>query len=301
MLHKSYLSIVAVIFFLFLNNSALSQTSVHGFQLKKGELTVATSYTYKHFDKFYRGETLTNGNPAGLGEITSSIYSLYASYGILDWLSTTITLPYISVESEAGALDPVTNDDTESSLQDLAVYIKARALANTFTNKATLNISGALGVSVPVGGYNGGGVLSVGNEATAIDGIAIAQYTLPSNLFIETLFGYSYRTSSDFDIPNAYYYSFKLGYFCSWFYADTKVSVQNSTSGLQIGSPEFGAAGGPAALPETEVDYTNISFTLYVPIYKQALGVSGSYGVNATGRNFNKESFYSIGLVYNLR
>ncbi|GAA4111032.1 hypothetical protein GCM10022393_08450 [Aquimarina addita] len=275
------------------------QVPVDGFYAKKNTLTVATGYHYKNYDQFYMGSTLSEGNPAGLGEISSSIVSLYAKYAILDGLSATVTLPYISVKSDDGVLDPVQQVDQVDGLQDLGLFIKARILEKNYENTSGVTLGGALGITLPIGDYEGAGVLSLGNQATTYNGTAIFHYTTSFKIFTELQAGYSIRNSSDFDIPNAVLYSAKIGYLHKNFYFHTAVDVQNSASGLDIGTPEFTEAGAATILPETDVDFTNLSFTLYAPVYKNNFGVSLTYGFTIDGRNYSKESGIGIGLVYN--
>ncbi|AXT61509.1 hypothetical protein D1816_14485 [Aquimarina sp. AD10] len=301
MLHKSKRSLIGIMLLMCPFLSALAQIPVNGFYPEKHSLTIAPSYSFKSSDQFYRGSTLSEGNPAGLGEISSSIISFYGQYAILDWLSTTVTLPFISIESEDGALDPVQNVAQVEGVQDLGLFVKARVLEKNFDNSSKITLGGASGVTFPVGDYEGAGVLSLGNQATTVNGSAIFQYTTPFKIFSEIQLGYSLRNSSDFDIPNAMMYAAKLGYHNNLFYVHTKLEIQDSMSGFDIGTPEFGAAGGPAILPETEVDYTNLSFDFYVPVYKNTIGVSAGYAATLTGRNYNKESGVSFGLVYNAR
>ena len=236
-----------------------------------------------------------------MGEISSYIYSLYGEYGILDWLSASATAPYISVENETGALDPIHGVSKVEGIQDLNLFLKARVLDKKFENNAKLALGGATGISVPIGGYDAAGIISLGNGATAFDGCGFIQYTTAANLFLELQAVYSLKSSSDFDIPNALVYSAKLGYFNDWFYAHAKIGVQNSLSGFDIGSQEFIDAGRAAALPEAEVDFANVYFDIYVPIFKKSLGISSGYAINMDGRNYNKESAFSVGLVYTAR
>ncbi|MDY8137021.1 transporter [Aquimarina sp. 2201CG5-10] len=285
-----------------LSISAISaQTVVNGFFPKKNELTVASSYSSKSYDNFYRGEILTPGNPANMGEISSSIYSIYGEYGILDWLSASANMPYISIENETGALDPVQGVSQVDGIQDLNVFFKAKILEKSFKNASKIAIGGATGVTVPVGGYEEAGILSLGSGATVVDGCGFVQFTTSSNLFVELQAMYSLKNNSDFDVPDAFVYSAKLGYYNNWFYAHAKIGVQNSLSGFDIGSQAFVDAGGAAALPETEVDFANVYFDLYVPLYKKTLGVSSGYAINMDGQNYNKESSFSLGLVYTVR
>lgn len=233
-----------------------------------------------------------------MGEISSSIVNLYGEYGVLDWLSTTVSIPYISVENEEGIPDPVIGTSQVEGVQDLNVFLKAKVVEKTLSNKTRLSIGGATGVSLPVGGYEEAGILSLGNGATAIDGCGFIQLATPSNIFIELQAAYSLRNNADFDVPNATLYSAKLGYYNKWFYAHAKIGVQNSLSGFDIGSQAFAEAGGPNALPETEVDFADVYFDVYVPLYKNTIGFSSGYSTNMSGKNYNRASVVTVGLVY---
>ncbi len=279
-------------------SSITAQTIINGFFPKKNDLTVATSYSTKSYDNFFRGEIETPGNPANMGEISSSIFSLYGEYGILSWLSTSANLPYINIENETGALDPVQQVSQVEGVQDLNVFLKARVLDKKLKNNSRIAMGGATGVTLPVGGYEAAGILSLGSGATVFDGCGFVQFTTASNLFVELQAVYSLKNSSDFEVPDAFGYSAKLGYYNKWFYAHAKIGVQNSLSGFDIGSQEFIAAGGAAALPETEVDYANLNLDLYVPVYKKSIGISTGYAVNMEGRNYDRASSFSLGLVY---
>ncbi|WP_431167407.1 hypothetical protein [Tenacibaculum halocynthiae] len=277
---------------------AKAQTPISGFYPQKNSFTIAMSYSNKSYDKFYRGATLTDTNPANLGEISSSIVSVYGEYGINNWLSAIASFPYISVKSGEGNVDPVHQKSKVSGIQDLSLFLKARLFEKNFDDGGKFSFGGSTGISFPLSNYEGNGILSVGNKATAIDGLVVAQYTTKFNLFAELQSGYSIRSNSDFTIPNALLYSVKLGYYNEWIYAHAKLGIQDATSGYDIGSAEFGANGGPLALSQTEVDYTNFSFDVYVPVFKHNFGVSAGYGFNLDGRNFGNERGFSLGLVY---
>lgn len=285
--------------FSFVSISSLSaQTIINGFFPEKNDFTFASSFSFKSYDTFYVGKTESESNPMDMGEISSSIVSIYGEYGMLDWLSTTITMPYISTKNEQGVLDPVLGVNQVEGIQDLGLFLKAKVIDKNFDNNSKLSVGGAAGVTLPIGGYEEAGILSIGNGATAFDGCGFIQLATASNFFIELQAAYSLRNNSDFEVPNATLYSAKLGYYNKWFYAHAKVGNQNSLSGFDIGSQEFVDAGGPGALPETEVDYTNLNVDLYVPVYKDSFGVSSGYTVNMDGRNYDRASAFSIGLVY---
>ena len=71
MLQKISKSIGALALLILPTTAAFAQLPVNGFYSKKGDLTVATSYSYKSSDDFYFGSELNGENPEGLGEITS--------------------------------------------------------------------------------------------------------------------------------------------------------------------------------------------------------------------------------------
>ncbi len=297
MLHPKQKNLLFVLTIFITTSTLIAQTEVSGFYPKSKELTLATSYTFKNYDRFYRGTTLTDGNPAGLAGIESYILGIYGEYGITDYLSASLSIPYINVQSDNGQPDPVLNEASVSGVQDLTFYTKLKIAETKSKDTGKFTIGAAAGINIPIGDYEGAGVLSLGTNANSLNGDLITQYKTISNIFVSAQAGYRYKWSSDFDVPSALVYGFKLGYTHEFFYVDSQLVYQDSMDGLDIGTEEFAAAGGPNILPETEVDFLNINVNLYVPILKN-IGVSATVGKNLDGRNFNKESAYSVGLVY---
>ena len=180
-----------------------------------------------------------------------------------------------------------------------AFFVKGSTSETVFENSSKFSLGGAIGVTFPLGDYDGHGVLSLGNEATSYKAETILHYETPIGLFGEIKFGSSVNSSEDFEIPVALLYSAKIGYIHKYFYFHSELDIQNSVTGFDIGSPEFVDARGLEALPETEVDYTRLLFNLYVPFYKNVLGVSDNYLTTIDGRNVNDDSNIGFGLVYN--
>ncbi|WP_010520914.1 hypothetical protein [Aquimarina agarivorans] len=289
---------IALAAFGFLSTQSFSQILTSGFYPNQGQLTVATTYTSKQSDNFWAGNQKQPGNPGGLGEITSNVYSLFAEYGITDRISVDVSLPYIENEY---------NNEVVEGLQDINIFAKFKIFEKSGEGFGRFNLGVATGIGFPVSDYDGGGVISLGNAATSYNFDFIAQYELPFNLFVEVQGGSSVRDSDEFDVPPALSYGFKIGYFHKYFYVHSELDIQDSIYGLDIGTAEFIEAGGlgdrpnPAILPLTEVDFTSLSFSAYVPIIKEDfgdLGLSGSYKTTLDGRNFNNESSFSIGIVY---
>jgi len=235
-------------------------------------------------------------NQQSLGEITSTIISIYAQYGITDRLSITATLPYISVTSEDDINDPAQLSSTVDGLQDIGFFVKGLISEKTFKDSSKFSLGGAIGITFPIGDYEGGGVLSLGNEATSYQAETILHYETTFGVFVEGKFGSSVNSSDEFDIPPALFYSAKVGYIHKYFYVHSELDIQNSVSGLDIGGEGFTGVGD---LPETEVDFTRLLFNVYVPFYKNTLGVSANYLTTLDGRNVNDDSSFGAGLVYN--
>lgn len=277
---------------------AQSQTEVSGFFPSQNELTLAPGYTYKSYSNFYRGDELTEGAPAGAGRISSYIFNLYAEYGFTDWLSANVSLPYIDQQNANEILDPVSGEADASGLQDVNLNVKARAVRAELGDFGKLDLGVAAGYGMPVGDYEGRGIISIGTNATAITGRAIAQLTTSKNYFVELQGGYSLRDNSDYEVPNAMIYGMKLGYFNEFIYFHGQLAYQDSMDGLDIGTPEWVAAGGPAALPQTEVDFLILNVSFYVPILKDLGGISASVNTTLDGRNVSNEDAFSIGMVF---
>lgn len=289
---------IAGAFLLFLTAGLNAQTEVSGFYPKKKELTIAPSYTYKSYDRFYLGNELADEIPANMGEISSQIFNIYGEYGISNRLSVSLNLPYISIENSTGALDPFSGESSADGLQDLSVFLKGKILEEKTGDIGILALGAAAGIGLPIGDYDGRGILSLGSKATAYTLNGIAQFTTKFNAFAELQTGYSLRDNSDYEVPNAILHGIKIGYYNRFFYIHSQLAIQNSIDGLDIGTPEFGEAGGPAALPQTEVDYTNLNFNLYIPLIQNKAGVSTNFSTTLDGRNTNKETSFSFGLIY---
>lgn len=278
-------------------SSVMAQADVSAFFPEKNELSIAPSYTYKISERFFRGIPLNPGNPLGVGDIRSYIVNIYAEYGITDRISANLSIPYIWLEGdvlESNELVPITEVD---DFQDLSLEIKGKIFGTDVDGIGNISLGAVAGITTPLSDYEGSGVISIGNATTTYNGGLIAQYITPQNIFLALKGGYSYRDTNDAGVPNATVWAAKLGYFNDFLYLDTQLSHQNSLDGIDIGTPEFAAAGGPAALQQTENDFMLWSFSLFVPIY-ESIGITSSYVNTIDGRNFGKEKGFSIGLVY---
>ena len=194
--------------------------------------------------------------------------------------------------------DPIQATSSVSALQDLSLGVKRKLWDKKFSNSSITAAAGAVW-RFPVSNYEAAGILSIGNGAFNIEGIAMLQYQIYGGFFAELQGGYSVRRNKDFEIPNAFIGEFKVGYAHSRFYLATSIGIQNSETSFDIGSEEFVMKGGPASLPETEVDYTVLSINGYVPFGKSGVGLTAGYGKVLNGRNAGAESYMTWGIVFN--
>ncbi len=294
---KNYKHLAVVLFSILVSYQVESQTILNGFFSEKGKATVALTYTNKTYSKFYAGKDLANELPANFGEIELDIVNLYGQYAITDWLTGVINIPYISITNENNVADPINNEAELSGIQDLGLFVKARAV-HAKLERAAFTLGVGLGFTTPISDYAAAGILSIGNRATSIDGYLITQYKHDNGIFLEAQYGYAARSGvDDFEVPNAHLLNFKVGFAHKYFYTDFQVGVQNSIDGTDIGSAEFGLQGGPTSFPNTQVDYTNLALNLYVPICK-GFGITTAFDALIEGRNVGKYRAYKAGLVY---
>ncbi len=281
-------------------STSQAQGILDGFAVPKGELSITASYTRSTFHEFYVGEELTGPVPAH-EEIDQNIFSLYAKYGVNDKFSFILSLPYISAQGN-GVADPVNGETDISDFQDISVYGKYLPYTAGLPGGKLAIVTGA-GVSFPLG-YEPNGILSVGSGAFTTNFHAGFHLQADSGIFTTLIAGYSLRSDADdnfnvlatgdFDVPNAFLLSGKLGYAASKFYVEGWVDYQSSTSGIDINDADFGGR-----FPETNVEYTRLGATVYVPV-TSTIGLSAGYGTVVDGRNLGDANNISGGITFNL-
>ena len=284
--------------FLITATSANAQMPIDGFFSEKGTFSFTTSYTNSKFDEFYVGEMKTGPVPAH-NEISQNIFSLYGTYAATDNLGLVVNLPYFSSNGD-GAADPVNGETNQSDFQDLGLYAKYR-FAQTNFEGGGINFLTALGFTIPLG-YEPNGILSNGGGSFNTDIGLGAQLNTDAGIFTSLIGSYSFRGSAednfgtnggdDFEVPNAFLLNGKLGYASNSFYIDAYVRYQSSSDGRDITDMDFGGR-----FPETQVDYTIIGLTTYVP-FSPSFGASAGYGTVVDGRNLGDANLFNVGLTY---
>lgn len=290
-----YLLLITFIF----ANSSYAQGPIDGFFSPKNELSLTASYTSSNYDEFYVGKEKTSPVPAH-EEVKQNIYSLYGKYGLTNDLTLIVNLPYISAKGE-GQPDPFNNSTEQEDFQDLSLYAKYRPLSFNIEN-SNLDVVTAVGFNLPLG-YEPNGILSIGSGAFSTNIHGGLHYQNSSGFFTSAIAGYSFRgeaddnlnmnNGDDFDVPNAVLLLGKIGYASSKFYIEGWADYQSSVEGISINDPNFAGQ-----FPETEVDFTRLGITAYVPL-ASAFGASAGYSTVVDGKNIAISNNFNLGLTYN--
>jgi len=289
--------ILGLAFGLLVTAQVNAQGIFDGFTPKKGDLSLTASYTSSNYEKFYAGSTKMDAVPAH-NEIDQDVFSFYAKYGVTDKFSVVVNAPYISAKGN-GVVDPFNGTTEQDGFQDISVGLKYNAY--TFDlSKVNLDVITALSFDIPTG-YEANGILSLGNNTFSTNLTAGLHLQTNGGFFATFLNSYQFRGDADntaggadFDVPDAYYATTKIGYASSFIYVEGWVDYLSSTNGVDISSPTFGGN-----FPETNVEYTRVGATIYKNIIPE-LGASVGFGTVVDGRNIGVSTNFTAGLTYNL-
>lgn len=274
--------------------STEAQSPLSGFMNGKGNGAIAVSQSVEKYDEVLLVPNDAKGVPV-FEEVELNSTSIYASYGISDRLDVVMGLPYIKTTGNASeaVLNRLGFENTRSGIQDLSLFVKYNPF-NIQMGESNLNFLIGAGVRTPLGDYKVDeglqSILAIGNRATSLNGLAIAQLRTPSGIFLTTQAGYSLRNN---EVPNALLGEIKLGYAGSRIYADVWYAGQVSNGGVNILGEGF-----VGFFPATDVTYTRAGASVYVPIVG-GFGISGGINQYLTGRNIGKSTGYFGSLVLN--
>lgn len=289
-------NILTLLFFLGFQQN-YSQYAVSGFFNPEGKLVIASNFTYKNGKELFAGKELIDIVPPEFGAIDTQIVNVYGSYSFKDWLYVSTNVPYLYIYNKNNAPDPVTNKPSQQGFQDVELNINFRLVFKKYET-SYLTVSSGLGFSTPLTNYTEQGIIALGHGVTTVNPFAIVQYKIKKGWFAEGLYSRSFKeTRDDYNIPDASIFNFKMGYAKSKWYADIRLTMQNSEKGNDIFSEDFFAQGGLSAFANNRVNFTNLSATVYYQLNKN-FGISTLFIQTLDGRNVRKEKGVSIGLVY---
>lgn len=282
-----------LLLFLFLASFLCNgQVVLDGYFSPTKETNIILSYTSKSFNSFFMGTN--EASPVPIHEsLNERIVNLYVSYVASEKINIVASIPFISNKSGTDTVDPVQGESSISGLQDIGLYAKLRVLKKE-TNQGTLLLGGAVGGSTPGSNYNPGGLVSLGNGATAVDVLGLARFDFKGGIFADVQFGISNRFG---DVPNALIFSGKFGYAADNFYATAFLNQQNSLNGGDITGISLEELNN---LPKTRVNYLILGLNAYF-LLTEKWGVTISTGVLASGRNIGQFSFLTFGVGYKLK
>ncbi len=270
-----------------------AQSPVSGFMNGKGKGAIALSHSAEKYDHVFLVPSNAHGVPV-FNDVKINSTSLYASYGITNRLDVSASLPHIAAKGNAtqGVLQELGFENERKGIQDLSLFLKYNPYRCKI-GKADLNFLIGAGVQTPLGKYKVDeglqSILAIGNRATSITGMGVAQLRTPSGLFLTTQAGYSSRSG---DVPNAVLGEIKAGYAHKRFYLDAWYAGQISKGGVNILGEGFAGI-----FPATNVTYDRAGVSIYVPI---AGGIGVSVGANKylSGKNVGEGTGFSGALVF---
>lgn len=285
--------ILTLTLFALLATGLPAQSIVNGFFSGKGRGAVAVSYSAEHYDNVFLVPNEAKGVPI-FREVEVSSVSLFATYGIMDCLEATLSLPYITARGNAdpAVLEGLGFENERKGLQDLSLALKYR-LHRFSTGMGMLDLGTSLGLRTPVGSYRVDeglqSILAIGNRATAVTGLALVHWQAAMGLFVTAQGGYSVRSG---EVPNAWVGELKAGYAHRSFYVDVWYAGQRSIGGVNILGEGF-----VGFFPATDVTFTRAGLSAFVPVVG-GLGLSGGINKYLTGRNVGESTGFYGGIVY---
>jgi hypothetical protein len=278
-----------------------AQSLLSGFMAGKGTGSVVVSGTTEKYQTVFVPAQRVASVPL-FKRVQINSLNVYGTYGLTDKIDVVVSLPYIHSrgEAEQPVLDGLQQStggrnytNTRSGLQDVSGYLKFKARSYEVGNNI-LDLLGAVGVSTPASNYQTKQgqeyIIAIGNKATKLTTMGIAQFKMPTGLFFTGQAGYSLRSGR---VPNAFLAETKVGYAGRKIYADAYAAFQVSHGGTDIVQEGF-----DFFFPATRVNYTRLGASAYRPIAK-GFGLVAGASLYVAGRNLGKSRAFSGGVSYN--
>ncbi|RSK33833.1 hypothetical protein [Hymenobacter metallilatus] len=272
-----------------------AQSLSSGFMSGRKHGSVSISGTQEWYESVYLVPEKVDQVPI-FRRINVRSVSLYANYGITDKIEAVLSLPYVRSEGNADPLvtqnSPYTN--VREGLQDVSGLLKFKVYS-TELGSSLLNLLGVASLSTPVSNYKSEQgleyIIAIGNRATKVSTLGIAQLQTASGVFFTGQAGYSLRSGR---VPNAFVAETKVGYAGPRFYVDGWAAFQQSAStGTDILQPGF-----DGDFTATRVDYTRLGVSVFRPL-AQGFGLVLGASTYVSGRNVGKSTGVTGGLAYN--
>ncbi len=261
---------IAIISLFLLASNLFSQGKIDGFYKGKNAGALVLGLGFEDPKNYNAGNTET--------DLGRSLYyvNLFGAYGLTDDLDVNANIPFLS-------------SNQESSLQDISIMLKYRAIS-TKIGEGNLELSLATGFSTPILDYETNGLNALGQKATIIETRAMAHYSFSSGWFATLQSGYSFKFE---ETPNSIPATIKFGRASSNWYYDFYFDYQHSFGGIDyLGTPS------PQDFREFGVDYSKIGGSVYKP-FSENFGAYVALSYILGDRNTFLGPAYGLGLVYN--
>jgi hypothetical protein len=257
---------------LFIYTDAISQGKIDGFYRGKGNAVAVFGLGYEDNKNYFIGTEKS--------DLSRSVYyaALYGSYGILDNLDVSISVPFIS-------------SNKNNDLQDISLFLKYR-MFNKNVENGVLQVSVASGLSTPLSDYEIGGLNDIGQQATIIETRALAHYKWHSGWFATIQSGFSFKLN---ETPNSLPIVFKTGKAAGKWYYDVYYDYQHSFGGI-----DYRGTPSPQNFKEFGTDYHKVGGTLSTQITSN-FGSYLSLSYVISGRNVFQGPGFGLGIVYNFK
>ncbi|MBC8124112.1 MAG: hypothetical protein H7X70_00130 [Candidatus Kapabacteria bacterium] len=281
--------ISTLVFVLLLAPSLIhAQGLISGWMQGQGKTAAALTGFTESYNKYYVGQQQTY-NPQ-LGTITTSGVTLYLGAGITDWLDVVVNVPYVSASSTGGLWETV------SGMQDLQAGLKIRPLSLKIDESRLDLILGGV-YSTPISNYTPDSPVTIGHQASGIDGRIVAQYSTNQGIFLMVGMGYMARgrvaldRGFEVDVPDAIESVGRIGWGSASWYSDVWLQNVVAQSGSNIGPG--------VSFPSNAQSLTRIGATLAYRIISDLSVIAGASGT-VSGRNVGHSTRFTFGVAYDL-
>lgn len=284
---------ITMLFGFFATTLCLAQTPIDGFMKEKGKGSITLSYSFESYDEVFLVPEKVDRVPV-FEQVDITATSIYADYAFTDNFMITANLPFIRTEGNASAASQENNgfENVREGIQDLSLYTKYKLYTKKMA-KGSLDFIASVGLEIPLGDYavDEGlqSIIAIGNRSTDVNGLGIVTYKHDSGIFAIGQLGYSLRNNQ---VPNALLNQLKIGYASDKIYVAGFVANQISEDGVDILGEGF-----TAFFPATQVNFTRIGLSAYVPLVDN-FGISAGANTFVAGRNIGDATGFYGGLTY---
>ncbi len=278
---------------IFENNTLQSQNAVNGFLQGEGKGNIVVSYFNEKYNSFYTDTSKVDGIPI-FNKVNSGVVSLFSTYGLTKKLDIQFNLSHVKKTGNASNADLnlLGLNNTVKGLQDVSFFIKHLTLNRKY-KKGNFDLLTSFGVQFPFGSYkifdNIQSSLSLGNGATQLSAIAVAQYKWNKGFFANGSIQYN---AKNFDILDAISGEIKLGYAHQVFYVDAFITKQYSSKSIDLIKGNFNSV-----YHNLIINYTKVGFSAYIPMQKQ-IGFAAGFNTYLNGRNIANATGGYGALIY---